>query len=314
MSELRDRLRWDDIEIFCQIAAHGSLRRAAQASGQSLETIRRRINALEVALGERLFRRTTQGLKITAPGREILVKAREAHEAITAIARISGAVRRRECRRLRLTMPEDIGAFLHVPALESEIGRGSLTLEIRLIDPAASPDWDGTDIALTYHTPDRVDLRRRKVGRVKFGLFRCKGPDQEKGAKNRNGEIPLLLPQDSHPIFGSEEFAGFRNSRTAQSAWRVNSALALRGLVAATGALGLLPYPVEYPDLERAACVDGYEMTGALDLWLGFHADVGADIEWRAFIDYLIALTASHRCIEAREEGLTSASVGFHEG
>ncbi|HBS35404.1 MAG TPA: LysR family transcriptional regulator, partial [Parvularcula sp.] len=76
MSDLRDRLRWDDVEIFCQLAAHGSLRKAAQATGQSLETIRRRINALEVALGERLFRRTTQGLQITASGREILAKAR----------------------------------------------------------------------------------------------------------------------------------------------------------------------------------------------------------------------------------------------
>lgn len=311
MSDLPDRLRWDDVEIFCQVAANGSLRKAAEATGQSLETIRRRINALEISLGERLFRRTTQGLQITAAGRKILAKAREAHDAIAAIARLSGADRRRERRRLRISLPEDIGALHYVPALTEELSARALALDIRLIDPAASPDWDSVDIGLSYAAPARADLRRRKIGQVEFGVFRRR--NSRAAAIIRSDAPLLLLPPDSHPIFSGAALAGFQRTRTAASAWRVNSALALRDFLATTEAVGLLPCTGDDQGLERAALDDGFEVSGVLELWLGFHADVGADLQARALIDRLIALAAPQRLPRAHELSALTPAAGFHE-
>ncbi len=313
MSELRNRLRWDDLEIFCELAAHGSMRKAAGATGQSLETIRRRINALEVALGERLFRRTPQGLQITAPGREILIKAREAHDAIAAIARLSGAERRREHRRLRVSLPEDIGATIYVPALAEGFGAGVLTLDIRLIDPALKPDWDGVDIGLCYAAPERGDLRRRKIGRVEFGFFRQRTPRRHESASARQAsDVPLLLPPNSHPIFNGDSLEHLRRSNAAHTAWRVNSASALRDLIAATHAVGLLPHVVDHQGLERIV-VDDTDCSGGLDLWLGFHADVGADPAARALIDRLVALTTPRPRSALRDLPSLTTPAGFHE-
>jgi DNA-binding transcriptional LysR family regulator len=314
MAEPRDRLRWDDLEIFCELAAHGSMRKAADATGQSLETIRRRINALEVALGERLFRRTPQGLQITASGREILNKAQEAHDAIAAIARKSGADRRRERRRLRVSLPEDIGATIYVPALAEGFGAGVLTLDIRLIDPALKPDWDGVDIGLSYAAPERGDLRRRKIGRVEFGFFRQRTPRSHESASARQAsDGPLLLPPDSHPIFNGDSLEHLRRSNAAHTAWRVNSALALRDLIAETNAVGLLPHAGDHRGLERIVFDEDSEYSGGLDLWLGFHADVGADPVARALIDRLVALTAPRPRRALRDLPSLTAPAGFHE-
>lgn len=315
MSELRDRLRWDDIEIFCQLAAHGSLRKAAQATDQSVETIRRRINALEIALGERLFRRTVQGLEMTATGREILAKAREAHDAIAAIARISGADRPRDARRLRLVLPEDVGALTFLPALAATIGAGDDSFDIRLLDPAAKPDWDGADIGLTYLEPERPDLRRRKIGQVEYGLFRRGRAGFAERAERRGGIDALLVPPDSHPVFSHAAFVGVRASRPWRTAWRVSSALAIRDVIAATDAAGLLPcggvaFDVGY---ERADLDDGQSPSAALDLWLGFHADVGAHCDGRALIDRLIALAAPRSGLRPCDATIQAPMAGFHD-
>jgi DNA-binding transcriptional LysR family regulator len=312
MAELRDRLRWDDLEIFCDLAAHGSLRKAADATAQSVETIRRRINALEVSIGERLFRRTPQGLEITAAGREILVKAREAHDAITAIARMSGAERRRERRRLRVSLPDDIGALIFVPALADGFGASAMTLDIRLIDPAAKPDWDSVDIGLCYTAPERADLRRRKIGKIEFGMFQRDGAGLAEKTNGGGGDRHLLLPPDSHPVFSQGGFAGLRSSRAGNNAWRINNALVRRAMIAETDAIGLLPSLRGHPELARAVLDDDREMSGALDLWLGFHADAGDALEGRALIDFLVALAAPNHQIFAPEGTPPVMTAGFH--
>jgi DNA-binding transcriptional LysR family regulator len=295
MLDSRERLRWDDVEIFCQLSAHGSLRRAAQSCGQSLETIRRRINALEVALGERLFRRTSQGLQITAAGRRILAKAREAHDAISAIARISGAERRRGSCVLRLSLPEDIGALSIVPALRNEVGAGVYSMDVRLTDPALKPDWDCTDIGLCYSEPQRADLRRRKVGEAEYGLFRRAGARRVEEVHLPGRFGTLILPPDSHPIFTRLTSTDLCNWVGATTTWRISSALALRELISGTDSIGLLPGVHVGSEIEPLAVAAGREFSCSIDLWIGFHADVGNDPEARALIDRLIAIATSSR-------------------
>jgi DNA-binding transcriptional LysR family regulator len=310
MSELADRLCWDDIEVFCLVAERGSLRQAAAARGESYETVRRRINALEIALGERLFRRTTQGLAITTAGREILVKAREAHDAIAAIARRSGADRRRERRQVRLVFPEDIGALWLLPALaEFEMGlKGGtgLALEFTLGRPGAPIDWDAADIAVDYREPSNPDVIRRRIGQVAFRF--C---DRQNGDGFGFAEAPppgglVLLPADDHPAMKAEALAAWLRASPPSTVWRVGSAAAIRDLVASTDAIGLLPGGAARP----ASTVQ------TLTLWLGFHRDVGEAPATRELIDRLAALGASLETECApywKTPHKSSAAPAFHE-
>lgn len=56
---------WSDIRYFLAVAGTGSSLRAAQEVGSSQSTVTRRIDALERALGLKLFERRAQGYLLT---------------------------------------------------------------------------------------------------------------------------------------------------------------------------------------------------------------------------------------------------------
>ncbi|MFN0024920.1 MAG: LysR family transcriptional regulator [Parvularculaceae bacterium] len=319
MSKSAERLCWEDVEVFCLVAEHSSLRQAAAARGESYETVRRRINALEMALGERLFRRTAQGLVITTAGREILVKAREAHDAIAAIARRSGADRRRERRRVRLVLPEDIGALWLLPALakfdewrtDTEL---ALSLEVRLEPPGAPIDWDAADIALGYAEPTSPELIRRRIARVGYAFYQRR--DRPVSGFSGSPSPSLLLPGDDHPLLKQAPMAALLRTVPPLAHWRVNSAVAIRDFVVVTDAVGLLPSLAQGSNPELALATAPALPDASLDLWIGFHRDVGEVMETRALIDRLAALSAA---IAAHTEGTWPArsqhsrARAFHE-
>lgn len=70
-----------DLETFCTIARHGSLSRAAQALYIAQPTVSHRLKALEAELGQKLFRRSSQGVTLTAEGEIFLPHAVRAVEA-----------------------------------------------------------------------------------------------------------------------------------------------------------------------------------------------------------------------------------------
>ena len=59
---------WDDHLYFLAIARSGSLTGAAKIISVSQPTVPRRLEAIEGALGERLFNRTRKGYELTASG------------------------------------------------------------------------------------------------------------------------------------------------------------------------------------------------------------------------------------------------------
>jgi DNA-binding transcriptional LysR family regulator len=66
---------WDDMRVFDAVAKTGSLRRAADWLRIQAPTISRRIEALERALGIRLFERTPRGLVLTPLGKRAAIGA-----------------------------------------------------------------------------------------------------------------------------------------------------------------------------------------------------------------------------------------------
>jgi hypothetical protein len=65
-------------------------------------------------------------------------------------------------------------------------------------------------------------------------------------------------------------------------------------------------------DQRKLVLDDDREMSGALDLWLGFHADAGDALEGRALIDFLVALAAPNHQIFAPEGTPPVMTAGFH--
>jgi DNA-binding transcriptional LysR family regulator len=85
--------RWQEIELFVQVAENGSLSRAAEALGLSIAAASRQLSALEKRLGARLVERNTRRLYLTDTGQDffsrakvILADLRDAEAAVNATA------------------------------------------------------------------------------------------------------------------------------------------------------------------------------------------------------------------------------------
>lgn len=308
------RLRWDDIEIFCLLAEFGSIRQAAFQCGQSVETVRRRINTLEVALGERLFRRTAQGLAITQAGEEILEEARRARDAVRSISRIAGAEPSRTRRTIRLSVPEDIGALWLASELAPSPGDFTgLTIEWDFHLPGDEPDWAQTDIALQFQRPSVPELICRKIGALNYGLFiRRTRHDASRFADLRGliADVPLILPEDRHPYVAALIESESWTDRSTRPAMRLNSAFCRLSILKTTNVATVLPAieAATSPDLLRLPEQMAPSLT--VDLWAVFHEDIRRNKGTREVLDLLIALISTNPDLSLRDRPFAGEHAG----
>ena len=98
---------WDDIRNALAVARMGTVSGAAQALGVHHATVIRRIDALEAALGVRLFQRHPRGYALTEAGQTLLDEAGAADARFAQMAaRISGAGERIEGEIVVTSLPE----------------------------------------------------------------------------------------------------------------------------------------------------------------------------------------------------------------
>ncbi|MDJ0703150.1 MAG: LysR family transcriptional regulator [Leptolyngbyaceae cyanobacterium MO_188.B28] len=138
-------MNWNDLRVFLALARSGSMRSAAIRLSVSHSTVVRRIDALETALGVRLFERSPLGYTLTPVGEAMLEQAEQVENDVHRLelsilgqdAKLSGAI--------RVTMADALIQFLLAPDLQ----------RFKL----AYPDID-LEIIASY---DIVDLTKREA-------------------------------------------------------------------------------------------------------------------------------------------------------
>jgi DNA-binding transcriptional LysR family regulator len=106
------------VQGFLEVARRGNLSRAAEAIYVSQPTLTARLHALESELGEKLFVRTRQGMRLTDAGRAFLPYAERATQAVKegreAIAELNSA----SAGHLLLAAAPAVSTYLLPPLLE----------------------------------------------------------------------------------------------------------------------------------------------------------------------------------------------------
>lgn len=162
MNEAPDWTLW---RSFAAVAEHGSLSGAARALGLSQPTLGRHIEALEAALGAKLFERSLAGFKPTELGLRAYEPVRKAGAALAEAelyaagthAALEGSVRiTASIVTSHYTLPPMLGAL-----------RGEFpAIDIELV-PSDSPEnllMREADIAVRMFRPTQLDLITRKLG------------------------------------------------------------------------------------------------------------------------------------------------------
>jgi len=110
-------LNWDDLKFFLAVCRAGSVRSAAIELCVNHTTVSRRINSFELALGQRLFERTSQGYIRTKLADEIYNEASYLEERLNTVERKIIGNDNELCGDIRITLPEILATELLMPGI-----------------------------------------------------------------------------------------------------------------------------------------------------------------------------------------------------
>ncbi len=297
-------LSWDEFRLVKSIADARSLAGAAELLGVNQSTVFRRLAAVEVAVGARLFERSRAGYEPTAAGEEMIALATTMADSITEFERRVAGRDLKPTGELSVTTPEALGQHFMpaIVALFQALNPG-VVVELIFSGQTLSLSRRDADIAirLTNDPPETLVGRRICTGR--WGIY-CR---RDVAAALGAGPIDSVAFIGFGGGFGT--VAGRRwieaNVRPERLAAKVNSVycmleLALQGFGAA-----LLPCFLgdRSPDLARIGCPLPELDVG---LWMLTHSDLRRSARVRAFMDFAGAELAKHRrAIEGEEAGGT---------
>ena len=98
---MANRLDLQQLKAFAVVAETGQLTRAAERLHLSQPAVSAQIKALEDEFEQRLFERSSQGMQLTAIGRELLVHTQSALHAVDTLRNASDARRSAPARWTR---------------------------------------------------------------------------------------------------------------------------------------------------------------------------------------------------------------------
>jgi len=271
-----DRLRL--FENFIAIAEAGSMSKAARLFGGSVAASSRQLEALEHAMGARLFDRTTRSMRLNAAGQRLyphaqaMLQVLEDARSSVSPERIKGSV--------RVSAPVALGVNLVASAM-AEV-HPEIEVELVIENRAVSAIWEGVDILVRAGLSpmaDSTDLVMRSLGH--YPLLLCTSPQYwaERPIPQHPRDLAAMtLTVVGHSAFRRETVLSFvRNQERVELPWRPrfwsNDLLAISQAVCDGAGVGVMP-----PWLAQAALGRGQLVT-LLPRWslpLG-----GAWVAWR---------------------------------
>jgi DNA-binding transcriptional LysR family regulator len=285
-------VNWDDLRYVLALAEAGSLARAARKLKVDHTTVGRRIEALEVDVGVRLFTRTTNGYTLTREAEEFLPDIRQIEANVLALERSAVARHNAIKGKLRVTASEALGSRFVAPRMSTFTRRHpDICVEFVTAVHALDLARREADIAIRLFRSSHDYLVVKRVAEFGYALYASeeylarrpapKGPDD----LAKHDIVNLDMPT----IGGLDEATWFDElGKEARTALVTNSTgIALGAALSGTG-VTLLPCYIGdlEPTLRRLPMPN--EPTRAV--WLTVHKDLRRSPVIRAMLDFLTAM------------------------
>ena len=280
---------WHLYRSFLCVVREGSLSGAARVLGVTQPTLGRHVDALEAALGVRLFTRSLEGLAPTEAALRLVPAAETMGAAAEAAKRAVSGEAEEERGTVRITASEIMGGEV-LPAILARLRERhpGIVIELALTNRNEDLLRGDADIAVRMARPTQEALVAKLIGRVDIGLFAHRRYLKLRGTPRRLEEVRRhgLIGFDRDPItarllarwglhLGRDDFVFRTDSDLAQMA-------ALRAGMGIGGCqLGLARRERNLvPLLEK-------ELTLPLEMWLVMHRDLRANRRVRLTYDHL---------------------------
>lgn len=168
-------MSWDDHRFFLLVARHRTLKLAAKHLGVDQATVGRRLASLQQRLGTKLLQKRSDGYFPTAAGARILANVEAAEREMLAIDRaILGEDERIE-GAVKIAMPGALANHWLIGSLRPLL-RAHPKLELQFLTgpEVLNLSRREADLAVRLVRPAQRELRTRKIGTLKLGLYCAK--------------------------------------------------------------------------------------------------------------------------------------------
>ena len=279
-------MNWDDLRFVLALSKAGSLARAAKELKVDHTTVGRRIEAVEAALGVRLFTRTTTGYVLTAEAEGLLPDIRQVEDAVLAVERGAHAQHDSVEGTVRITSGETFGGSYLAPRLAS-FGREHPGLTIELVTGGAILDLARreADIAVRFFRSEHESLVVRRVAEIAHALYASEAYLARRPLKNAEDlrEHPILTTTPGPNVVEAAWVE--RITSGVRPAFVSNLTIALLEAARSSAGIAVLPRYLgdREPTLKRLPMPD--EPREAI--WITVHQDLRHARRVRVVLDFL---------------------------
>lgn len=160
-----DRLDWDALRVFREVAETLSMSGAATRLGESPPTVSRKIDELERSLGVEVFSRSTRGVALTPAGQQVLRYVHAMAEAAEALHRETASLGTDVSGTITLGTGDGLGPYWIAPRL-AQFHAEQPRVQVRMIVNDGVPDLEAgdVDVAITFTDPRHSNVISHKLG------------------------------------------------------------------------------------------------------------------------------------------------------
>ncbi|MDE2374057.1 MAG: LysR family transcriptional regulator [Hyphomicrobiales bacterium] len=284
-----DRINWEDVRLFMEVARCRSFRKASETTAVSSNTLMRRVAMLEKQLGHILLARKASGVALTAEGREVAqVRERLRTEALS-LERMAKDGAHALSGKVKVAVTEGIGTFWLIPRLvDFQQRHPDLTVDLVCDMRFADMSSHQADVAVQLERPAESELVVTRLGYLHVMLFASDEYIRMHGTPSRvedlidyhfveqvAPQVPSDMVKTVVPNPFAKHFVSFRANTSTAHAYAIS-----RG-----AGIGLLPtYARAITRKVRPINVD---FRLRRDIWLTYHPKTRNMKRVRAVIDWL---------------------------
>jgi DNA-binding transcriptional LysR family regulator len=289
--EVRAVPDWEAARIFLEVVRSGSFRGAADALGQSVNALRRRVDELEHALGVTLLTRHVDGVRTTPEGESVLAAVTRMEVASFELLRARDQTSASISGEVRLAVTEGLGTFWIAPRLvEFQRAHPNLMIDVNCAMKSADVLRLEADVAIQITRPTAQDLRVVKLGRLHFMRFAAQGYLDTFGRPKTAADLihhRIIIQSDDNVqwrklydrLFPGVPAAGL-------VALRTNVSSAHYWSIAKNAGIGVLPTYAQAIGAQLVPLDLGVHET--VDIWLTYHPDAKRIARVSRLIDWAI--------------------------
>lgn len=274
---------WDDYRFVRAVADTKSLVGAADLLGVNHSTVFRRINAVEEALGARLFERGRNGYALTAAGEEMVALASRMSEEITGFERRIAGRDVKPSGELRVTTNDTFMVQLMTPVFASFLQAcPDIRLDLIVSNVSLNLTKRDADVAIRATTSPPETLVGRRVCTIGWAVY---GPEWLAGRDFASLQSERWVGMgESLSQIGPARWVD-QKIPSERIVMRVNSIMGLSAALTAGTGISILPCFVgdTTPGLVRLS--ELLSDIGA-SVWLLTHPDLKQSARVRAFMDH----------------------------